>query len=42
MMKVIYSKKSGKCDSGRINDKGDQENAILDINDSQENAILDA
>ena len=23
MIKVIYSKKSGKCDIGRINDKGD-------------------
>ena len=23
MKKVIYSKKSGKCDIGRINDKGD-------------------
>ena len=23
MIKVIYSKKPGKCDSGRINDKGD-------------------
>ena len=35
MIKVIYSKKSGKCDIGRINDKGDifkeVENAILDV-----------
>ena len=23
MIKVIYSKKTGKCDIGRINDKGD-------------------
>ena len=23
MIKVIYSKKSGKCDIGRINDEGD-------------------
>ena len=23
MIKLIYSKKSGKCDIGRINDKGD-------------------
>ena len=41
MIKVIYSKKSGKCDIGRINDKVIYSKKSGYIQRSQENAILD-
>ena len=52
MIKVIYSKKTGKCDIGRINDKGDifkevrkmrywTPELMINYIKDQENAILD-